>query len=172
MKLKDLSNEEILTRVLASDKLNAMFKDYVTESEMDYIEEILGCFNSRCADWSIGPHNHNYFHCTNATEFVYRARDMADCFSGSEKTLKLLAHCEKLRDTNLFEHYADKLAESIEDELCRMVRGIEDVCFEIHLKRPTDTLLDYIECFVANYLDDVLIEEDETNNRIYRIEYL
>lgn len=169
MRLKDLSNEEILKRILDSDKLRERFDMAVQDSEMDYINDILHCFNARCAEWSIGPYNRNYFQCKDASEFVYCAREMADAYSASEKTLKVLEHTEKLRETNLFEHYADKLAECIEADLCEMCRGIEDVCYEIYCREVTPTLLDFCEMFAEWSLDNVMIDEDD---RIYENVYL
>lgn len=169
MKLKDLSNEKILKRVFESDRLRQRFNEAVQESEMDYINEILRCFNNRCADWSIGPYNRNYFECKKSSEFVYCAREMADMYSASDKTLKALSHCEKLRGTNLFEHYADKLADCIESDLCEMCDGIEDMCYDIYCEKETPVLLDMCEWF-ADRLDDVLIDED--TDEIYRLEYL
>lgn len=170
MRLKDLDYDEILKRVLASDILREKFDRYIQDTEMYYIDEQLSHFNMRCADWSIGPYNPNHFSCKEPSEFVYCARDMVDMYGCSDKTEKLLSHCEKLRGTNLFEHYADKLADAIEDDFISICKGIEEACYDVYCQKPTTTLRDYIECFADNYIDDVLI--DEENNRCYRINYL
>lgn len=170
MRLKDLSNEEILKRILASDKLRERFDAAVQESEMNYIDEILHSFNNRCADWSIGPYNRNYFKCTEPSEFVYCARQMVDSYGASDKTMKVLSHCEKLRGSNLFEHYANKLADCIEADLCEMCDGIEDICYDIYCQNVTPILLDMCEWFADSRLDDVMLDED--TEEVYRIERL
>lgn len=170
MKLKDLTNEEILSHILNSDELRTRFDDAVQESEMNYVNDIIGCFNRRCARWSIGPYNHNYFECTDASEFVYCAREMVDMYGASRKTLKVIAHAEKLRGTNLFEYYADKLADCIEADLCEICRGIEDISYDIYCRKETDVLLDYIDCFAEWLFDDVIVDEDD--DTMYKIVYL
>lgn len=170
MRLKDLSNEEILKRILDSDKLRERFDLAVQESEMDYINEILRCFNARCAEWSIGPYNRNYFRCKDASEFVYQAREMADMYIASDKTLKVLDHAEKLRGTNLFEHYADKLADCIESDLCEYAKGIEDLSYDIYCRKSTPVLLDFCEMFAEWGIDDVMIDEED--EKLYQVAYL
>lgn len=160
MRLKDLPADEILERVLESDKLREKFEAAVQEYEMGYISDILDCFGTRCADYSIGIYNRNYFYCTDASEFVCRAREMADMYGASEKTLKVLARAEKLRGTNLFEHYADKLAECVESDLCEYARAIEDLSYDIDCRNATPTLLDYCRWFAECAIGDEMIGED------------
>lgn len=162
MKLKNLPSEEALKYALASDKLRERFNDYVQECEMDYISEILSCFNYRSANWSIGLYNQNYFHCEQADELVYCARKMVNCFGASAKTEKALKHAEKLIGTNLFEYHANKLANCIEADLCEICDGIDDVCYDIYCREVTPTLCDYWETFASVAIDEVTIEEDGT----------
>lgn len=170
MKLKDLPTEEILKRIYESDTLREKFDSAVQDSDMNYINDILSHFNARSANWSIGPYNRNYFCCKDASEFVYCAREMTDMYSASEKTLKVLDHVEKLRGTNLFEHYADKLAGCIESDLCEIVKGIEDMSYDIYCRKVTPVLLDFCEWFAEWAIDDVLIDEDD--ERMYQVTYL
>lgn len=160
MRLKDLTTEEILKRVLNSEKLRDEFDEAIQEREMDYINDMLSHFNTRCADWSVGPWNPSYLKCNEASEYVYCAREMVDVYGGSVKTLKALSHAEKLRGTNLFEHYADKLARCIESDLKEICRGIEQTSYDIYCRKETDVLLDYCEMFAEWAIDDVMIDEE------------
>lgn len=169
MRLKELSNEDILKRILDSDTLREKFDNYIQESEMNYINDILKHFNAKCAEWSIGPYNQNYFKCWDAYEFVFQAREMVDMYGASDKTLRILFQVEKLRDTNLFEHYANKLASCIEADLCEYCKGIEDMSYDIYCRKMTPGLLDFCEGFAEYVLDDVMIDEDD---RLYHVVYL
>ena len=110
-KLNSLPYKEILHYVMQSKRLREKFDQHISRQEMDWLEEKLNLFwkYGRCADWSIGAYNQNYFKVKDASAFLYSVEDSMAAFGYSLKLYNMAEQCKKLRDTNLFAHQVGKL---------------------------------------------------------------
>lgn len=171
-KLNSLPHKEILHYVMQSKRLREKLDSYISETEMDWLEEKLHLFwkYGRCADWSIGPYNPNYFRVMDASAFLYSVEDSMEHFGCSPKLQSMAEQCRKLRDTNLFAHQVGKLCNLYyEEELHPIVKQIEDCSYDIYCKNETERLMDYVEIFADNYLGDIYIN---SRNQLVRLDYV
>ena len=164
MLLKELSNEKLFEVVSKNETLRRSFDDYVWESELDYISEKLEVMRDSLSTWEIGLNNPNFIRVKDYRLFVYCARECEKTYGLSDKCSAILAHCEKLIDTNLFEYHAKIFSKLwFNEEIQDGVKWCEDLSYKVYCgKNPEDTY-DYLEAWkdCTNYI------YDEENGFVY-----
>lgn len=171
-KLMNLSNAEILHYVMGSERLREKFDNYIYESEMEWVSEKLSVFNKykgALRDYSIGAYCQDYLCMGDPYAVLYAIEDSRDYFGASERVMKKIAMCDKLRGTNLFEHHVRHLLDLYyEDELRPIIKNIEDCSYDIYRGVESIFLLDYVEMFIG-YIDDIYINSD---GELVRLDYV
>ena len=151
MLLKELPLEKLFEVVSNSVTLRSSFDNYVWESEYDYISDKLQVMRPAISDYEIGLCNRNFMRVSDYSEFVNCARECEKSFGLSINCKKKLSQCEKLRGTNLFEHYAKALAEMwFKDEIQDIVKWCEDMSYEIYCGKHNTDIDDYLSCWAEN----------------------
>lgn len=74
IKLSKMETKEFLSVVFQHQELCDKLDNYINESEFDYINEKMRCFNFSCADWDIGCYNNNYLTVKNLMNFFHAFR--------------------------------------------------------------------------------------------------
>lgn len=152
--LSKIDTKEFLSVVFKHEELRDKLYDCIHDSEFYYLNNKLDCFSFSCADWSIGTYNSNFLRIKDSSEFLSCVQNSISKFGCSDYLQKMVDHAEKLRGTNLFEHYV-KVVGSIylQEELQATCDWLEDISFTIYCKD--------IEKFIKNYsLDSVKCLQD------------
>lgn len=166
-KLDSFDDEFILKKIYESKKLSDKLSNYIEESEMDYIHEILSCLSG--CDYSFGIYTPNWMDVKNSREFVNGVEKAIRSFGGTNKIEKLLSAANKLRDNNLFDYKVEQLKDAVFDWINSICDYTEKVIFKIYRNDIDDDVINYLECFVYNFLDDVYVN---SQNKLVRLETL
>ena len=160
MKLNELSIEKLFEVVSKSQTLRQSFDEYVWECEWDYISDKLEIMKPAISNYEIGICNHNFIRVSNYEKFVESARECEEMYGLSTDCEKLLSHCEKLSDTNLFEYHAKRFAEMwFESEIQSVVKWCEDMSYKIYSCNHVSDIDDYLLSWAENA--DYYFDEEE-----------
>lgn len=165
MLLKELPKEKLFEVVSKNETLRRSFDDYVWDCEFDYISDKLHVVEKSISNYEIGLNNPNFIRICDYECFVILARKCENYFGLNEECEKKLSQCEKLMDTNLFEHHAKLFAEMwFESEIQSVVRWCEELSFNVYCgKNPEDTY-DYL----LNWADNVDFIYDEEDGSVWK----
>ena len=166
-KLASFDDEFILEKIYESEKLSDKFSNYIEECDMDYVHDILSCMGG--CDYSFGICTPNWMDVNDSREFVNGIEKMVHSFGGTNKIEKLLATVNKLKHNNLFGYKVEQLKDAVFDWINGICDYTENVVFKIYRKDIDDDVINYLECFVDNYLDDVYVNNE---NKLVRLETL
>ena len=166
-KLASFDDKFILEKIYESKKLSDKFSTYIEECEMDYVHDILSCLSG--CDYSFGICTPNWMNVKDSYDFTISVRKAINTFGGSEKIEKLLATANKLKGNNLFGYKVEQLKDAVFDWINGICDYIENVIFKIYRKDIDDDVINYLECFIMNYLDDVYVNNE---NKLVRLETL
>ncbi len=154
VELSKIDTKEFLSVVFKHEELRDKLYECIYNSEFNYLNEKLDCFNLSCADWSIDVYNSNYLCVKDSSGFLSCVQDSISKFGCSDYLQKMVDHAERLEGTNLFEYYV-KVVGSIyfQEELQTTCDWLEDISFVIYCKD--------VEKFIKNYsLDSVKCLQD------------
>lgn len=158
-RITTFNEKAILNFIFSSKKLSEKLKDYIYNTEFDYINEKLDCFDG--VDYSIGLYNRNYLTIKNSQKFINGVSESIYKFGCSNKLDKLYKQCEKLRYTNLFEYMCKKLcAVYYKEEIETICNDVERLLGDIDNNKFSPILLDYVEYFADCYLQNIYINND------------
>ena len=158
-KFSELSAEEFRNVVMNSKELCEKLYGLIADSEMVIIEDKISTVKDGLKDWSVGGFNDNYLLVDDASAFLEGVRDSIETFGGGDDLENDVSHCSKLNGTNLFRHYAERLANLyLEDELQPICDYISDCYDETHGYGDFGKNVgDYLDVFledVGDYLYD------------------
>ena len=160
-KFSDMKINDVINVINDSKELRNMLDEYIQETEIDWLGELLRCFDRRAIDYSIGFFDSNYFTVKDSDLFLDGVRKSHENYGLTIKAEKLLKRCEKLQGTNLFDYWCDQLAEMYyKDELKSMVDYVEDASFELYQGTVGEKSREYVDCFVDNIIGDYLCDEE------------
>lgn len=160
-KFSDMEIDEVINMIDDSKELRDMLDQYIQETEDDWLNELLSCFDRGAVDYSIGFFDHNYFTVKDNDLFLEGVRKSHDDYGLTVKGEKLLNRCEKLQGTNLFGYWCEKLAEQYyKDELESMVDYVEDASYELYNGSVGEKSRNYVECFIDNVIGDYLWDKE------------
>lgn len=170
-KFNEMEIEEVISIINDSKELRDMLDQYIQETEMDWLDDLLRSFDRGAVDYSIGFFDQNYFIVKDNDLFLEGVCKSHDNYGLTVKGEKLLNRCEKLQGTNLFGYWCEKLAEQYyKDELKSMVDYVEDASYELYKGSVGEKSREYVECFVDNIIGDYLWdEESETFYKPYAV---
>ena len=161
-KFKDLSLDELKEIVNGSEKLRKELDNYIQDTEMCWLSEKLDCVKSSLKDWCVGFFTNSYINVRNYDSFLDGVKKSIKSYGASKKLEKLVSHCEKLRGTNLFEHYAEKVEEVFfEEEFQPIIDFVEEASDELYCGKVGAKSEDYLECFFFSYEDYLFDEENK-----------
>lgn len=166
-KLASFDDNFILEKIYESKKLSDDFSRYIEDCEMDYIHDILSCISG--CDYSFGIYTPNWMDVNNSYEFVSGIIKAMHSFGGTNQIEKLLSTVNKLKGNNLFDYKVEQLKNAVFDWINGICDYTEDVLFKIYKKEIDDDVINYLECFVMNFLDDVYVNNE---NKLVRLETL
>lgn len=131
-KFNEMEIEEVISIINDSKELRDMLDQYIQETEMDWLDDLLRSFDRGAVDYSIGFFDQNYFIVKDNNLFLEGVCKSHDNYGLTVKGEKLLNRCEKLQGTNLFGYWCEKLAEQYyKDELKSMVDYVENASYEL-----------------------------------------
>lgn len=160
-KFNEMEIEEVISIINDSKELRDMLDQYIQETEMDWLDDLLRSFDRGSVDYSIGFFDQNYFTVKDSDSFLEGVCKSHDNYGLTVKGEKLLNRCEKLQGTNLFGYWCEKLAEQYyKDELKSMVDYVEDASYELYKGSVGEKSMEYVECFVDNVIGDYLWDSD------------
>lgn len=160
-KFSDMEINEVIDVINDSKELRDMLDQYIQETEMDWLDELLRCFDRGAVDYSIGFFDRNYFTVKDSDLFLKEVRKSHDNYGLTVEGEKLLNRCEKLQGTNLFGYWCEKLAKQYyKDELESMVDYVEDASYELYCGSVGEKSREYLDCFVDNVIGDYLWDEE------------
>lgn len=146
--LSELSTSELLNVIEDNETLSNRLYELIEQSAMDWVGEKLEVIRNSLKDWSIGFYNYNFLDVVDYEKFVDSLVEYKGIFGLSDKADKLLSHCLKLRWSNLFEYYAERLKDLILDE-------------EFNSETDIDyNNMEYYTEIYADQFDDYLINDD------------
>lgn len=161
MKFSDMEIDEVINVINDSKELRDMLDQYIQETEYDWLDELLRCFDRGAVDYSIGFFDRNYFTVKDSDLFLKGVRKSHDNYGLTVNGEKLLNRCEKLQGTNRFGYWCEKLAEQYyKDELKSMVDYVEDASYELYKGSVGEKSMNYVECFIDNVVGDYLWDEE------------
>ena len=159
-KIKDSSIEEFKSIVNRSKSLREKLESYISDVEMDFIREKMSFIEPSLSDYSIGFYNPNFWKIDSYEMFVDGVEQFNNYYGLTVRCEKLLAQCEKLRESNLFLYHAKKLADMFwETEIQSLVDFVEDCCYELYCGKVGEKTEQYLGCFFDNYTDYLYDEE-------------
>ncbi len=168
IKLNSLPTEKQLELVYSSEKLTKRLESIVEENceftLFDYLNPLEG------VEYSFGMYDQKYLRLkasgwsykweSPACDFLSSLEKLNKDYCFSDKIEKKLEQCKKLyfANSNLWEWHVGQLATLYEEFLVRSVKYYEDVHYDIHCRKNTSDLREYVEiaCF-----DDVYVREDD-----------
>ena len=160
-KFSDMKINDVINVINDSKELRNMLDEYIQETEIDWLGELLRCFDRRAIDYSICFFDSNYFTVKDSDLFLDGVRKSHEKYGLTTKAEKLLKRCEKLQGTNLFDYWCVQLAEMYyKDELKSMVDYVEDASFELYQGFVGEKSREYVDCFVDNIIGDYLCDEE------------
>lgn len=160
-KFSDMTTGEVIDVINQSKELLDMLEEAVQECEMNYISDKLGCFERGSIEYSIGFYNDNYFNVKDNDLFVEGVRETCKHFGLTTDTEKMLNMVEKLRGTNLYDYWCERLAEKYEEtELESVVKMVEDIGYDLSCGKVSEYAADYVDIFVMNDIGDYLWDKD------------
>lgn len=119
-----------------------MFEQYLQECEMDYLSDKLSCSKNSLSDWCIEFYGRTYISVKDYYSFCLGVEKSGKNYGLSDRLEKLLSKCFKLHlaKSNLFEYYAEKLADLfVEDEFKPTIDWVENIGMSLyHLEMPDD----------------------------------
>lgn len=146
-KFNEMEIEEVISIINDSKELRDMLDQYIQETEMDWLDDLLRSFDRGAVDYSIGFFDQNYFIVKDNDLFLEGVCKSHDNYGLTVKGEKLLNRCEKLQGTNLFGYWCEKLAEQYyKDELKSMVDYVEDASYELYKGSVGEKSMEYVEC--------------------------
>lgn len=152
-KFSDMEIDEVINVINDSKKLRNMLDLYIQESESDWLNDLLSCFDCQAVEYSIGFFNSNYFTVKDRDLFLDGIRKSHENYGLTTKAEKLLKRCEKLHGTNLFGYWCNQLAKMYyKDELKSMVDYVEDASYELYQGSVGEKSRKYVDCFVDNII--------------------
>ena len=165
IRMSEMKTKDFLSVVFQHQELCDKLDNYIYESEFNYVNDKLNCFNFSCASWEIGCYNHNYLTVKDSAEFLSCVQESISKFGCSDRLKKLVDHAEKLCDTNLFDHYVEKVCSVyLQEELQPTCDLLEDVSYAIYCKDVEKFCkhydLDGVECFKEYYCDNYTYDEE------------
>lgn len=164
-KIAELTKEQIRELVANVETLREQFSKRIQDGEMFWLEEKLDCIKSGCSDWSIGFYNRNYISVGDGREFVDGVLASIRSFGSSDKLERLAQHCDRLKSTNLFGHYVEKLADCyLKEEIKPICDYVEDLNYKLYLHEVTPEMDDYLDIFAEDIADYIF---DEDNKILY-----
>lgn len=149
--LSELSTSELLNVIEENDSLSNRLYELIEQSSMYWVGEKLEIIRNSLKDWSIGFYNYNFLDVVDYEKFVDSLVEYKGIFGLSDKADKLLSHCLKLRWSNLFDYYAERLKDLILDEEFNSETDINN--------NDKETMEYYTEIY-ADQFDDYLINDD------------
>ena len=172
IELSGMETKEFLSVVFQHQELCDKLDNYIYESEFNYVNDKLNCFNFSCASWEIGCYNHNYLTVKDSAEFLSCVQESISKFGCSDRLQKLVDHSEKLCDTNLFDHYVEKVCSVyLQEELQPTCDWLEDVSYAIYCKDVEKFCklyaVDAID-WVKDMFDDFTYDEETKEVMEYR----
>lgn len=160
-KFSDMKKDEIIEVINGSKELRNELVDYVQEIESFWLGEKLNCFDKNAVEYEIGLYETSYMWIKDNSLFVEGVRKSCDKFGLNQETEKMLRHCEKLKDSNLFDYWCKKLCRSYyKTELKPIVKGIEDVIYELSCGSVGERAKFYVGDFIDNFLLDYLWDRE------------
>lgn len=166
-KLASFDDTFILEKIYKSKKLSNWLSDYIEESEMNYIQDILSCFSG--CNYLFILYGTNFIDITNSSEFLHGVEKAIHSFGGTDKIEKLLATANKLKNNNLFDYKVEQVKNAVFEWLNSICEHTEKLIDKIYSKEIDDDVINYLECFVDNYLNDVYVNNE---NKLVRLETL
>lgn len=158
-RFSEMNLQEFRQIVDSSKELREKLDSRIQDSELDYLTDKLACVKSSLSNWSVGFYNRNFINVSDYEDFLDGVKKCANFFGASEREEKMIARCEKLLGTNLFEYYAKKLEEIFfEDELQPIIDFVEDASYELYCGKVGEKAEDYLELLLDD-LDDYLYDE-------------
>lgn len=153
--LSKCDSRQILSVILASDRLREKFEDSIMDSEMDWLSDKINCFPRGAIDYSFGLASPCYFSIQDDWGCLEGIRESVRNFGSSERLEKLLEWSEKLYGSNLFSWSVKKVADLyFDEEFMRVIKYMEDVGYKIYCKdEDAPELIDYVE---NGYVDSVI----------------
>lgn len=146
--LSELSTSELLSVIEDNETLQNRLYELIEDSSMYWVGEKLEILSNSLKDWSIGFYNYNFLDVVDYEKFVDSLVEYKGIFGLSDKAGKLLSHCLKLRWSNLFDYYAERLKDLILDE-------------EFNSETDIDyNNMEYYTEIYADQFDDYLINDD------------
>lgn len=167
----EMTNDEIVAIINKSKLLRDKLDNYIQDCEMDYLSDKLSCVKKSLSDWSVGFYQPSYIEVRDCEDFVDGVLEHEKCFGLSDKCSRLARQCNKLRGTNLFEYYAEKLKDLyFKEEYEDVIDFVEDCGYELYQGEVGEKCYDYIECWVYNFEDWLYDEETETIYDPYKLD--
>lgn len=166
-KLASFDDKFILEKIYESKKLSDDFSRYIEDCEMDYIHDILSCFSG--CDYSFNLYSANFLEVTNPNEFLISVEKMISVFGGTNEMEKLFETTKELRYTNLFNYKVEQLGDAVFDRINSICDYTANLIYKMYKKEIDDDVINYLECFVMNFLDDVYVNNE---NKLVRLETL
>lgn len=147
--LSELSTSELLSVIEDNETLQNRLYELIEDSSMYWVGEKLEILSNSLKDWSIGFYNYNFLDVVDYEKFVDSLVEYKGIFGLSDRADKLLSHCLKLRWSNLFDYYAERLKDLILDE-------------EFNSETDIDyNNMEYYTEIYADQFDDYLINDDD-----------
>ncbi|MDD5862613.1 MAG: hypothetical protein PUD15_08705 [Prevotella sp.] len=144
-----------------SKKLCDILDGIIQDSEMDYINDKLMCFCDGAVAYSIAFFERSWMMVRDADLFVEGVRNSCDNYGLSEKSENLLKYTEKLKGTNLFNSYANKLCNLyFKEEIKTTLDWVEGCSKELYAETVGEKSSQYIEELQFNQFGDYLWDED------------
>lgn len=78
MKFSDMEIDEVINVINDSKELRDMLDQYIQETEYDWLDELLRCFDRGAVDYSIGFFDRNYFTVKDSDLFLKGVRKSHD----------------------------------------------------------------------------------------------
>ena len=166
-KIANFDDKFILEKIYESKKLSDNFAMYIEECEMDYIHDILSCFSG--CHYSFILYGANFLEVTDSSNFLHGVEKAIRSFGGTNQMEKLLFTANKLKGNNLFNYKVEELKDVVFDWINGICDYTEKVIYKMYKKEIDNDVINYLECFVMNFLDDVYVN---SQNKLVRLETL
>ena len=167
--LNEMDRGQALAVVVGSQTLREKFSSYVWESENDYIQDKLSCFDRGAISYCYGVCSHCYAEMRDAWGALRGVEESIESFGASTKVEKLARQARRLANSNLFDYMAQKLLGAwYESEIIEVVRYVENLDYAIYLEdaAAVENLAgDHFDCFLENGGLDGYFEE---GGRLYQ----
>lgn len=151
--INDFTFEQQAQIVVKNDSLRDMFEQYLQECEMDYLSDKLDCIKNSLSDWCIEFYGRTYICVKDYYSFCLGVETSGKSYGLSDRLEKLLSKCFKLHlaKSNLFEYYAEKLADLfVEDEFKPTIDWVENIGISLYHHEMPEDAEDTFICFLEN----------------------